>query len=246
MFSHQNSFFYIILSLCIVYLVILLNRSNNKENFDVYSNDMQLNGRIKVSGAGLVVGKTSSTATSPGTGVITATDKLCINSTCVTEDFLKRILKTMPPGYTNIVNRRPLFGIGNRQATNPFTGKTPIKLFNSITYGPFGYNVPPVIPGATRKFRMYAVYSDGVTGGAGPIVRVSIFNSAWQEQGLFVDFQFPLTWGGLEESRDAFSNIVDDPKNGMHAMLYTFFPNNSIGNLSVRWQYIELQTLDVF
>ena len=195
--------------------------------------------------SGLVVGDWDK---NPELGGIVATKKICINDSCLTEDDIKRYKNIMPKGYINIVNRRPLFGIGTKIVAQPFTGTTPKKLFEAITYGPFGYNVPPVAPGATRKFRMYGVYTDGITGpqDTGPIVRVSIFNDSSQEQGKFVDFKFPLTWGGMEEMRDAFSNSVDDPKDDKHSMLYTFIQEGCTGNLAVRWQYIELQTLDIY
>ena len=192
---------------------------------------------------GLVVGDWD---TNPGQGGIIATSKLCINNTCLTEEDLKRFKTVLPKGYINIVNRRPLFGVGTKTSSRPYYGTNPQQLYGALTYGPFGYNVPAVAAGATRKFRMYAVYTDGLTGGKGPVVRMSILNANWQEFGKFVDFQFPITWGGLEEARDAFSTIVDDPQNAMHAVAYTFCAPGSTGNVAVRWQYIELQTLDIF
>ena len=173
-------------------------------------------------------------------------DVFCINNTCMSEADLKRYKNIMPQGYINIVNRRPLFGVGVKTKPGVFWGNNAQPLVDHITYGPFGYNVPPVAAGAVRKFRMYGVYTDGMTGGAGPVVRVSILNGNWVEYGKFVDFQFPLTWGGLEETRDAFSNVVNDPADGMHGILYTFVPAGSTGNNAVRWQYVELQTLDIY
>jgi hypothetical protein len=180
------------------------------------------------------------------TGDVTVKGKICINDTCINETDLKRYKNIMPQGYINIVNRRPLFGVGVKTKPGAFYGNNAQPLVDHITYGPFGYNVPPVAAGAVRKFRMYGVYTDGMTGGAGPVVRVSILNGNWVEHGKFVDFQFPLTWGGLEETRDAFSNVVNDPADGMHGILYTFVPAGSTGNNAVRWQYVELQTLDIY
>jgi hypothetical protein len=177
---------------------------------------------------------------------IKANSELCISDTCINETDLKRYKNILPKGKIEIVNRRPLFGVGVKTKPGPFWGNNAQPLVDYITYGPFGYNVPAVAPGAVRKFRMYGVYSDGMTGGAGPVVRVSILNRNWTEYGKFVDFQFPLTWGGLEETRDAFSNVVNDPEDGMHGILYTFVPAGSTGNNAVRWQYVELQTLDIY
>jgi len=148
-----------------------------------------------------------------------------------------------------VVHRRPVWGMGDTSGDMKiFRGETPQKMKTVPIYGPFGYAVPPVPPGATRQFRMYGVYSDGVTHGPGPVIRFSILTwPAWEEQAKFVDFQFPNTWGGLSgEHRDAYSNAVANPKDGMHAYMYTFIPQEGRGWKAVKWQYAEIQTLDVY
>jgi hypothetical protein len=116
-------------------------------------------------------------------------------------------------------------------------------------YNPFAYAVPAPAPGTTRKFRVYSVYSDNLTGGEGPVVRLSVLDGQWSEKSNFVDFSLPLSWGGTTgETRDALSNMVDPPSSPMHCYLYSFLPAASTSNTgpSVLWQYIELQALDVY
>ena len=173
--------------------------------------------------------------------------KLCINSTCMQEGDLKRVNTLFPSGYINVVNKRPLFGIGMETNTNVITGATPTLLIPGLVYNPFGYNVPEPAPGTTRQYRLYCVYSDSITGGAGPVVRLSVLDSKWVEANNFVDFKLPLTWGGLgAETRDAYSQLVSTPPNPMHCKLYSFVPATATGTPSVLWQYIELQTLDIY
>jgi hypothetical protein len=120
----------------------------------------------------------------------------------------------------------------------------------SFVYGPFGYNVPAPAPGSVRKWRMYAVYSDNATEGSGPVLRLQIRSG--EDWGKTINdnmnFQFQLTWGGLSgETRDSFSNELDDPKEKMHCMLYSYFNTNvkPVG-AQVLWTHVELQALDIY
>jgi len=154
----------------------------------------------------------------------------------------------------NVVNRRPIIGVGSRVLPNPVggTSEKPQLLFPNYYYNPFGYNVPAPAPGATRKWRIYAVYSDGITGpnppSLGPVLQFNIGSGDdWAKVSQRVTFQFPLTWGGVGgETRDAYSNTVDDPVNKMHSMLLSYIPNGATGVKEVLWTYAELQALDVY
>ena len=175
-----------------------------------------------------------------------AATRVCANSTCLEESDVKRLGNMFPAGYIHVVNRRPLFGIGGPPMV--VTGSTPVKMLPNVVYNPFAYAVPAPVPGALRKFRLYCVYSDGVTGGDGPVVRLSVLDGDWAENNTNVDFSLPLSWGGTGgETRDALSNMVDAPSRPMHSFLYSFVPATATGsNPSVRWNYIELQALDVY
>jgi len=180
-------------------------------------------------------------------------DPLCVNNKCITEKDIMRYSTLFPSGYINIVNRRTLVGNGLSSITKPVggtpTNMTPI--LPSFVYRPFGdYNVPAPAPGCVRKWRMYAVYSDSATDGNGPVLRLQIRSP--QDWGKTINdnmnFQFPLTWGGLGgETRDSYSNILDDPTEKMHCILYSYFNTNVVPtNPQVLWTYVELQALDIY
>lgn len=179
-------------------------------------------------------------------------DKLCINDKCLKENDINRLNSIFPSStqYINIVNRRPIIGVGSRMVPAPVSGTEtqPQLLFNEWTYNPFGYNVPPPAPGATRRWRIYGVYSDTLTGGPGPVLQFNIgAGDNWSRVVETVKFIFPITWGGVSgETRDAYSDIVKDPQNKMHSLLYSYIPTDATGTKSVRWTYAELQALDVY
>ena len=181
---------------------------------------------------------------------------LCVNNSCLKENDITRF-NSMYPSATplvNVVNRRPIIGVGSRVLPNPVSGtpEKPQLLFPNWYYNPFAYNVPAPAPGATRKWRMYGVYSDGITGpippGLGPVLQFNVGTDGdWGKVSQNVTFQFPLTWGGVGgETRDAYSNIVDDPVNKMHSMLLSYIPDGATGGKEVLWTYAELQALDVY
>jgi hypothetical protein len=87
-----------------------------------------------------------------------------------------------------------------------------------------------------------------MTGGSGPVLQFNIGSGDdWAKFSQRVTFQFPLTWGGVGgETRDAYSNLVDDPVNKMHSMLLSYIPDGATGGKQVLWTYAELQALDVY
>lgn len=150
-----------------------------------------------------------------------------------------------------IVNRRPVI----TQPISNTGGYSTISL-----YGPFGYNVPPVQPGAERRFRLYAVYSDNInsTSGQGNPSLVSFLLSGysytsfgfygWHSWSIPLgnyNFYLPLTWGDANTPRDALSNEIVGPLSTAHATMY-FGAFDDDSNRTVKIYYMEIQTLDVF
>ena len=179
-------------------------------------------------------------------------DPLCVNNKCITEKDIIRYSTLFPSGYINIVNRRTLVGAGITSITKP-VGGTPTNMTSilpSLVYNPFGYNVPDPATGCVRKWRMYAVYSDNATAGSGPVLRLQIRNiEDWSKTiNDNMNFQFPLTWGGISgETRDSYSNILDDPQQKYHSVLYSYFNTNVVpANAQVLWTHVELQALDIY
>lgn len=167
-------------------------------------------------------------------------DQICLGKTCLTEADFQRLAKRP---VVQVVHRRPIFGVGNMVNDVVFQkSKGAQRMYPQHVYSPFGYGVPAVQPGAKRRFRLYAVYTDTITSGEGPSVELRL---GWEEDKGKVVFKFPLTWGGAAESRDAYSNEIDDSDAiKHHARLYTWVAGNN--EVYWRFQYIEVQTLDVW
>jgi len=226
---------------------------------DVTTGDLNVNGMIKARSLEIEEGATLggqpfATMADINNIQLVKGDKLCIRNTCLDEDGLKKLITpvTVPFDKIQVVHRRPIWGIGAAFVNQLFTfdvkGIDDKKPMGDTIYRPFAYAVPPVAAGATRKFRMYAVYSDNISEGPGPVISISILKLPnWTEQGKYVHFQFPGTWGAPSQNhhRDAYSVIVNEPSDKMHANMYTYIPEGTTGS-NVKWQYVELQTLDVY
>ena len=153
-------------------------------------------------------------------------------------------------GYLNVVNRRPIWGIGSKASakylslaysTSPVTSSV-----ICYTYGAFQYAVPAVATGATRYYRLYACYNDNATTGTFSIVYN--FNT-----GGSVTFTFNNTYGGADSSydRDYMSALVADPSNGNHGYWTVVGTPSALGvgasnPFNIYFNYIELQAIDQY
>ncbi|PYE61960.1 hypothetical protein DFP93_106154, partial [Aneurinibacillus soli] len=81
----------------------------------------------------------------------------CRYSTTEIDAVISRLFKPL------CVHRRAIFGFAGQQAITVSRNGGWVPAGN--VYGPFGYAVPPVQPGAKRKWRLYAVYCDENSGG---------------------------------------------------------------------------------
>ena len=150
-------------------------------------------------------------------------------------------------GYTNIVNRRPIY-IANSASPLSFslTNTVGTSAYIIYNYGPFSYAIPAVATGATRYYRMYMVYSDNGTVGSFALQ----YN--FEGGGGSQQYSFGTTYGGgagTNNNRDSYSQNVT-LQSGNHGTLYVVltqnvFPNGG-GNWGITIQYIELQALDVY
>ena len=148
-------------------------------------------------------------------------------------------------GFTNIVNRRPIWGVGGSatQAYFQTASTTDVSFFLVNQYGPFSYAVPAVGTGATRKYRLYVVYVDNFEGGSGWNIDFVLTG------GTTVSFNLPLTWGGLGWRRDAYStNTVNDPVNSNHGVINVRFNITGavVNPAYVNIEYVELQAIDQY
>jgi hypothetical protein len=147
-------------------------------------------------------------------------------------------------GYTNIVNRRPIWGVGGTasQAYFQTASTTDVSFFLVYQYGPFGYAVPATGTGATRQYRLYVVYVDNMQG------------SSWNVDfvltgGTTVSFNLPTTYGGTPWMRDAYStSTVNDPSNTNHGTVNVRFNRTGavVNPAYVNIHYMELQAIDQY
>lgn len=141
-----------------------------------------------------------------------------------------------------VVHRRPLYGMATFYDSTTFYGASFTKMGTTSTYGPLGYAVPAVQTGAERRFRLYAVYSDGSQNNGSPRICMRPDGTSGASD---INFNFDSTWGDAVTPRDGYSNeIVGNPIGGAHC---SFFATSSTGiNFGMRFHYVELQTLDVW
>ena len=188
---------------------------------------LMLNG----AGGNVGVGKTSASYALDVNGYIRATS-LCL------------------VGYQNIVNIRPIWGVGSKASakylslaysTSPVTSSV-----ITYSYGAFAYAVPAVGTGATRYYRIYAVYNDNAT--TGTFSLVYNFNT-----GGSVTFTLPSTFGGADSSyeRDYLTATVADPANTNHGYWTLVGTPSALGvgasnPFNIYFNYIELQAIDQY
>ena len=155
-------------------------------------------------------------------------------------------------GYTNIVNRRPIWGTGSRAqglyVSLPYSSSLQTSAVIFYTYGPFQYAVPAVGTGATRYYRIYAVYNDNGTAGSFNLV------ASFTAGGGSVTFTLGSTYGSADVNynRDAYSATVADPVNVNHAswtltgVPSSLAPQGGSVPFNVYFDYIELQAIDQY
>jgi hypothetical protein len=147
-------------------------------------------------------------------------------------------------GVINATNSRPIRQqMVHRRIMYGFGGDTPKGYTNAWTYlrhvyGPFGYAIPAVQPGATRQYRIYAIYTDGMTTSGDNQIRFNMDN------GQDVVFIVNRTWGtsGASRSRDWYSNWTTQASGGHGFIEIQTTVSGTAGTLF----YLELQAWDFY
>jgi hypothetical protein len=137
------------------------------------------------------------------------------------------------PIREQLVHRRIFFGV---------VGDSPLVFGGNFTavrsniYGPFSYGLPAVQTGATRRYRLYAIYSDNMTNSGDNQVRITL------DGGIAIDFILGRTWGDLNIQRDGYSDWYEGPVNNHHGNVHIRTTVASAGKL----YYMELLAYDFF
>jgi hypothetical protein len=115
-------------------------------------------------------------------------------------------------------------------------------------YNPFGYAVPTKNTNTTRKYRLYAIYSDGMTTSGEHTITFNI--GSWGSSSKKVSFKLPRTWGTTSASqttwnRDSYSSnwiTESDVNGGHHGKVYVRV--NGSGTQTGVLRYLVLQSWD--
>jgi cytoskeletal protein CcmA (bactofilin family) len=142
------------------------------------------------------------------------------------------------PLKNQLVHRRPLYGIGGQTYKN-YTNQETLLV---RVYGPFEYAVPQPQAGATRYFRLYAVYTDFLQT-SGSFTAVTF--KPWAGGSGKATFKLPLTWGNYDAYRDGFSNWLEGQPMTGHAEISL----KTVGAGSTakgQLAYLEMEAWDYF
>jgi len=151
-------------------------------------------------------------------------------------------------GKYEMVHRRPLYGIaGDLQ----FQTDSTVWEVLDHHYDLFGYALPAPKEGAARYYRLYAVYSDNITGTEdnGTVKpRMKLRNSS--DNSTTFEWAMPFTGGTVDERRDQYSPYFQTSNTGNHYIemkiqndLSTY--NNPEGR-EIGLEYLELIAYDVY
>ena len=180
-------------------------------------------------------------------------DTLCIGDICLNESDLRKL--KLCEGGANICNgvkvhERILFGLPGTE------GKTYGTSFSYLcqVYNPFfSYGNPPRNSNAIRKFRLRAIYTDGMQTSGQHTIKICIGN--WGSCDKEVFFNLSRTWGissgsPTSWSRDAYSDFITEEsvRGGHHGVLYAK-TDSSQGFMKhivlETWDFVDESTLDI-
>lgn len=161
-------------------------------------------------------------------------------------------------GFTNIVQRFPVIGVGEYAAAQTFstssTSTYTATLVPTFMYGPLGGGSyeQAVATGATRIYRLFAIYSDDIQNtGTAFQIRFNFQTGTPTTQ----TFSFVNTWGITADRRMGVSE-TQGSVNTNHVTSVTFvIPNGvtgkangggNMGTVNVKISYLEIQYIDQY
>jgi hypothetical protein len=137
------------------------------------------------------------------------------------------------PIREQLVHRRIIHGLAGDDKKTYSSSWTTVR----FVLGPFGYAIPNVQSGATRKFRIYAIYSDWLTTSGENQVRFRMSN------GENVVFTLSKTWAEGSDTRDCYSEWYDGEVTNEHGAVEIRL---TIADKSGVLYYLEIQAWDFF
>jgi hypothetical protein len=164
--------------------------------------------------------------------------------------------QTALAGFTNIVHRFPFLGVGEYAAAQTFSTTSlttyTATLIPTAIYAPFGGGYEQAVgTGATRIYRLFAIYSDDIQNGTAFQIRFNFQSGTPTSQ----SFSFPSTWGVTTDRRMGFSE-TQGSLNGNHVTNVSFvIPNGvtgkasgggNMGTVNVKISYLEIQYIDQY
>jgi hypothetical protein len=171
--------------------------------------------------------------------------------------FMQKRTTPTIPGFSHVVQRFPIIGDTQFQTTLSYqtssTNDFVQSLIGSLVYSPLSTRyTQPVAPGATRYYRLFAVYSDDMqnTSQSSFQIRFNFESGTPSSQ----TFSFPTTYGGTTERRIANSNRLL-AVNEAHATVTFIIPGgvtaksangSNMSQVNVKITYIEIQYIDQY
>lgn len=161
-------------------------------------------------------------------------------------------------GFTNIVQRFPVIGVGEYAAAQTFSTTSlstyTATLVPTSIYGPLGGAYEQAVAtGATRIYRLFAIYSDDMQNNGGTSFQIR-FNFA-SGTPTTQTFSFVNTWGLTSDRRMGVSE-TQGSLNTNHVNSVTFvIPNGvtgkasgggNMGTVNVKISYLEIQYIDQY
>lgn len=147
-----------------------------------------------------------------------------------------------------VVHRRPLYGLaGDLQLE---TGSSSWIDVTKLQKNLFGYAMPPVQEGATRYYRLYAVYGDNISSEDSVRARMRIATSGTPTNVLH-EWTLPETGANHKDLRDCYSEYFSIPSLESSDHKIQIRIQNSSGTYSgedkrIELEWLELVAYDVF
>lgn len=215
---------------------------------------LDINGSLEATGTSLLLNNSNTIGSILTTGGNVGIGKVPTQ----TLDVNGKIASTQTSlvGFTNIVQRFPIMGVGEYAAAQSFSttsGSTyTATIIPTNIYAPIGggYEQTPAT-GATRIYRLFAIYSDDVQTGTSFQIRFNFASGSPTSQ----SFSFPSTWGVTSDRRMGVSETQASINVNHANSVSLVIPNGVTGkgnggtnmsSVNVKLSYIELQYIDQY
>lgn len=215
---------------------------------------LDINGSLEATGTSLLLNNSNTIGSILTTGGNVGIGKIPTQTLDVNGKIASN--QTSLVGFSNIVQRFPIMGIGEYAAAQAFSTTSAstytATLIPTSIYGPLGgLYEQPVATGATRIYRLFAIYSDDIQNGTAFQIRFNFATGSPTSQ----SFSFPSTWGGTSDRRMGVTETQGSINVNHVSSVSLVIPNGvtgkasgggNMGTVNVKLSYLELQYIDQY